>query len=64
MSYDGHRWWSRVAQIRNAMDQRHNFHEAQALAMEQATAELIDDACSPWFDGRSFLVRADSGGKA
>lgn len=47
-------WWNRVTKIRNAMDQTRSFNEAMATAMEQAVTELYDDACSPWFDNRSF----------
>lgn len=47
-------FWSRVGQIRHAQDQSLAFHEAQAQAVEQAVAELVDDACSPWFDERAF----------
>jgi hypothetical protein len=63
MSYNVQRWWSRVGQIRNAMDQGRTFHEAQALSMERAVAEIVDDACSPWFDERAFYTAASCEGE-
>lgn len=58
MSYAVRRWWDRVAQVRNELDASHNFHEAQALAMERAVNELIDNACSPWFENAAPQVPA------
>ena len=36
------------------MDQGVTFHEARARSIERAVAEIVDDACSPWFDLRAF----------
>ena len=55
MSYITRRAWNRLGQLRNEMDQRYSFHEAQALAIERAFDELYSEACSPWFDERSFF---------
>ena len=62
-SMDVRRWWDRVAQIRNDMDQSRTFHEAKAASMERAVAELIDDACSPWFDERAYGVTTSTTAK-
>lgn len=54
MSYAIQRFWGRTAKIRNDMDQGVTFHEARARSIERAVAEIVDDACSPWFDLRAF----------
>jgi hypothetical protein len=55
-TYDTRRFWARVAELRNEppLNSMPSFHEAQALAIEQAVNELASEACAPWFDNTAF----------